>query len=95
MKRISIVSKLDIEEQSRSITSPTLIVYGNDDHFTKKSSLKLFRIIDKSKLKGMNGGHLPHVSQPQEFALLVLDFIRNIGKENDNSDTNEVEVVLD
>jgi len=76
MRRISIVSKLNIEEETKTITSPTLIIYGNDDHFTKTSSMKLSSLINNSKLIGMDGGHLPHVSKPQEFASIVMEFIK-------------------
>lgn len=86
MKRINIVSKLNIEEQSRTLRVPTTIVYGNDDHFTKASSMKLFHLIDNSKLVGMKGGHLPHITQPKEFASIVFDFLRSIRINNNDND---------
>jgi pimeloyl-ACP methyl ester carboxylesterase len=51
MARINIVHKLDIREQSARITTPTLIIYGADDHFTKEASLQLHKIIPQSIIK--------------------------------------------
>jgi pimeloyl-ACP methyl ester carboxylesterase len=51
MARINIVHKLDIREQSARITTPTLIIYGADDHFTKEASLQLHEIIPQSVIK--------------------------------------------
>jgi len=72
MRRISIVSILDQEDRARSITQPTLIVYGSEDHFTKPSSMRLKELLPNSKLVALKGGHLPHISSPTTFASMVL-----------------------
>jgi len=75
MRRIVIASQLDIIEKSRSIQAETLIIYGHDDHFTKKDSVRLHSIIPRSRLQGMPGGHLAHVTSPKIFAKHVLTFL--------------------
>ena len=74
MARIGIVSVLDQEQRARTISAPTLIVYGRDDHFTKEASLRLHELVPGSELRALEGGHLPHVSDPKGFAKLIVEF---------------------
>jgi pimeloyl-ACP methyl ester carboxylesterase len=74
MERIRIVSTLDIEEDVRSLNVQTLIIYGSDDHFTRKDSFHLHGLIKGSILQELPGGHLPHVTSPKRFAELVTRF---------------------
>jgi pimeloyl-ACP methyl ester carboxylesterase len=80
MARIRLVSKLNMVEKLRSSflqsNISTLIIFGDDDHFTKRASIELQGVIPHcSKLASLPGGHLTHVSHPREFAKLVYDFI--------------------
>jgi pimeloyl-ACP methyl ester carboxylesterase len=75
MRRIRIVSVLDIITRVQQIKTESLIVYGEDDHFTKKDSMILHDLLAHSRLQGMPGGHLPHLTSPKLFATHVLDFL--------------------
>ena len=77
MARIGIVHKLDIEEKTQSINTPTLIIHGEDDHFTRKDSLRLHELINGSQLLSLPGGHLPHITSPKRFAEMIVSFARN------------------
>lgn len=55
--------------------SHSLIRYGEDDHFTRHSSLELHSILPQSELHSLPGGHLPHVSSPILFSRLCLDYL--------------------
>lgn len=74
MARIKIVYKLNIVENTKTIKSPTLIIYGKDDHFTRKDSLSLHELIAGSQIKSLPGGHLPHITSPKEFASMISNF---------------------
>jgi pimeloyl-ACP methyl ester carboxylesterase len=75
MARIDIAYKLDIVEKVQRITAPTLIVHGTDDHFTKKDSYALYKLISNSELQSLPGGHLPHVTSPKKFAHIITEFV--------------------
>lgn len=75
MARIRLASTLDITHRVPSIQTPTLVVYGQDDHFTKDASLQLHRLLPHSELRSLPGGHLAHVTAPKEFARLVADYV--------------------
>ena len=75
MSRIKIISKLDIADEVKAIEAPTLLIYGDDDHFTKKDSIALNSLIPNSELVSMPGGHLPHVTSPLLFANIIKNFI--------------------
>ena len=75
MKRIRIVSKLDIVDRVSRINVPTLIMYGSDDHFTRKDSFRLHTLIRTSKLLALPGGHLCHITNPKLFAEQVREFL--------------------
>lgn len=75
MSRIKIVAKLDISNKVGRITAPSLVVYGEDDHFTKKGCLELHSLLPNSEIASLPGGHLPHVTSPLEFVHLVEEFL--------------------
>jgi pimeloyl-ACP methyl ester carboxylesterase len=83
MARIRLAMALDIRDQVKSIQSPIMIVYGADDHFTKKDSLLLKELILNSCIKQLPGGHLAHISSPKEFSLLVTTFVTNVISKGD------------
>jgi pimeloyl-ACP methyl ester carboxylesterase len=79
MARIDIAHDVDIVEKAKTIETPTLIVYGEEDKFTKKDSLELHKLIKKSVLKSIaRCGHLPHVSSPKIFTKIVTDFLSGL-----------------
>ena len=73
--RVAIVSHVDIREKVRHIQQPTLIVYGEDDTFTKPLSEELLQLLPHSQSTTLKGGHLCHITHPKEFSSLVLDFV--------------------
>lgn len=75
MARIDIVYKLDIVERVKSITAPTLLVYGADDHFTRKDTFILETLIPKSTVKALPGGHLAHITSPKIFSEMIHAFV--------------------
>jgi pimeloyl-ACP methyl ester carboxylesterase len=75
LARVKLAAKLDLVSQIPLIQTPALVVYGEDDHFTKKDSLQLHGLLPNSVLRGLPGGHLAHVTSPQLFAEIVKDFI--------------------
>jgi pimeloyl-ACP methyl ester carboxylesterase len=75
MSRIGLVRHLDMVEEARAIALPTLIVHGDDDHFTKASSLELHGLIKGSTLRSLPGGHLPHITSPDLFADMIVAHI--------------------
>jgi pimeloyl-ACP methyl ester carboxylesterase len=77
LARTKIVAKLDILDKLRTITTPTLVIQGEDDHFTGKDAIELHTRLHNSVLRSLPGGHLAHVSNPKEFAALVADFAQN------------------
>ena len=77
LARIKITSKLDILNEISSIITPTLVIYGEDDHFTKKDSLQLQSRLANANIMSLPGGHLAHLSSPKQFAHLVHSFIVN------------------
>lgn len=76
MARLSIVIPLDILEKVKAIKHPTLLLYGKDDHFTGKDSLILNKAIPNSRMVGLPGGHLPHLTNPKSFAAEVQAFLK-------------------
>lgn len=75
MARIKLASTLDITARVPGIQAPTLVVYGQQDHFTKEASMQLHRLLPHSELRSLPGGHLAHVTAPKEFARLVSDSV--------------------
>eukprot|EP01038_Epipyxis_sp_PR26KG_P009116 gene9116-12297_t len=77
MARIRIVATLDIIEKTKQLTCPTLIIYGESDHFTQKQSFQLYELIKNSSIRSLPGGHLPHITSPREFVQLIYEFLDN------------------
>lgn len=70
--RIKLVSKLDILHLIPTIQIPTLVIFGEQDHFTKKDSLQIHELLPNSQLRSLPGGHLAHVSSPKVVAQMLL-----------------------
>jgi hypothetical protein len=52
--------------------------HGDDDHFTKASSLELHGLIKGSTLRSLPGGHLPHITSPDLFADMIVAHIASV-----------------
>jgi pimeloyl-ACP methyl ester carboxylesterase len=76
MARIQIAYRLDIEEKVKRIEAPTLIIYGANDHFTKKDSIRLTELIPNTCLQSLPGGHLAHIHAPKPFTKLIDRFVQ-------------------
>jgi 3-oxoadipate enol-lactonase len=76
MRRLDIVLFLDIVKEVKKIKAPTLLLYGEDDTFTKQGSLMLKKLIPNSELQSLPGGHLPHLSSPKLFSDVVVGFLK-------------------
>eukprot|EP00617_Octactis_speculum_P013965 CAMPEP_0185752646 /NCGR_PEP_ID=MMETSP1174-20130828/11435_1 /TAXON_ID=35687 /ORGANISM="Dictyocha speculum, Strain CCMP1381" /LENGTH=154 /DNA_ID=CAMNT_0028430183 /DNA_START=22 /DNA_END=486 /DNA_ORIENTATION=+ len=75
MKRIRLVIGLDMCERSKQIQQKTLLVYGREDNFTLPGTMELHRNLPNSQLFDLPGGHLPHLTEPKEFAAAVDAFV--------------------
>uniref|UniRef100_A0A7S2XZC0 AB hydrolase-1 domain-containing protein n=1 Tax=Fibrocapsa japonica TaxID=94617 RepID=A0A7S2XZC0_9STRA len=75
MARLKLVIPLNMAVEVGYLPHKVLIIYGQDDHFTRKGSEHLHQIIQASEIVAMPGGHLPHVTSPKLFAELVENFI--------------------
>jgi pimeloyl-ACP methyl ester carboxylesterase len=78
LARIKIAFNMDIREKTKSITKPTLILSGADDHYTGKDSVLLKQLIPKSELRTLPGGHLFHIGQSKEFSKLTKGFVKSV-----------------
>lgn len=76
LARIRLASTLDIAAQVPNIQTPTLVVYGESDHFTKKDSFQLHSLLPRSEMKSLPGGHLAHIASPKQFVQMVRDFVQ-------------------
>jgi pimeloyl-ACP methyl ester carboxylesterase len=73
---LKIISE-DLSTSASKVTTPTLLVWGEDDAATPLSDGKLFAgLIPNSKLKVITGaGHFVHQERPREVAELIQDFL--------------------
>jgi len=73
---IKSVLKEDFEPVFNQISVPTLIIWGKDDYELPSSDgHKIKRLIEKSTLKIIPGGHFPFVDNPKLVASLINNFI--------------------
>jgi pimeloyl-ACP methyl ester carboxylesterase len=68
-----------LETQFRSLTTPTLIVWGDEDKILNPKAAKTFqRLFPNSKLVVMSGiGHVPMMEAPTRTARAFLDWYRH------------------
>ena len=81
LARIRIASTLDILDIVPKISTPTMVIYGEDDHFTKKDSLQIHSLLPNSVLASLPGGHLAHVGSPKQFSSLIAGFVGRIAEQ--------------
>ena len=70
-----------VEPVLSTITSPTLIVWGDQDRIIHPSSAEVFEAgIANSKLVVMkNCGHVPQLERPRELAEHMIEFLAGLG----------------
>lgn len=66
-------------EQFWAVKTPTLIVYGDMDHFQATESMQQLRFLpNHSVVKLHNAGHACYLQKPQDFHLALLKFLDNL-----------------
>jgi len=74
--RIKIVNELDLRGKITSITAPVLLVVGGADRFTGKASKEMLKLLPDAKMVEIPGaGHLCHMTNPDKFARIALEFL--------------------
>lgn len=68
----------DLTSDLPKIKTETLLIWGEQDP-TREASLKngkkMYQLIEKSKMVTLEGGHFPHLENPERFAYYVKDFV--------------------
>ncbi|MFB6212216.1 MAG: alpha/beta fold hydrolase [Candidatus Magasanikbacteria bacterium] len=80
MKQIYLnIIEEDLEIHAQKITTPTLLIWGQDDQITPISKgRKLSRLIENSKLKTIeDSGHFIHEDKPEEVLKSIKKFYEN------------------
>src|SRR5688572_6378844 len=71
----------DLTEHVSSISTPTLVVWGERDQTLAPSSFrKLVDAMPRAVGKSFRAGHVPHQSHADEFNQVVMEFIRGINE---------------
>lgn len=66
----------DLTPILKKITTPTLIIWGQDDKITPLSDGKLMhKLIKNSQLKIVKGRHCPHYTHPREVAKIIHEYL--------------------
>ncbi len=69
----------DMSEHLRSISVPTLVVWGDRDRTLAPSSFgKMVNQMPRAVGKSIRAGHVPHQSHAAEFNPLVLNFLKEL-----------------
>jgi pimeloyl-ACP methyl ester carboxylesterase len=76
MKRLELAIHADLTEYAKKIQVDTLLVYGKDDKFTRHGTESLAKLLPHASTIGLEGGHLPHISDPEAFSKTCLEFFQ-------------------
>jgi pimeloyl-ACP methyl ester carboxylesterase len=69
----------DLDEKLSSLSFPTLVVWGDRDQTLAPSSFpRLVNQMPRATGKSLRAGHVPHLSNTEEFNQIVLEFLRCI-----------------
>lgn len=73
-------ARQDFRAQLRSLTAPTLAVYGEKSQlYAAASSRFIARESPYGRAVGFqNSGHAPHLEEPQRFAAVLADFVASV-----------------
>ena len=78
LARAQIASCVDLRDRISDIKAPVLLVVGSSDRFTGDASRKMQQLLPNARLVEIpEGGHLCHVTHPQQFLDAVLPFLAN------------------
>jgi pimeloyl-ACP methyl ester carboxylesterase len=76
LARARIASCVDLRDRVGEITAPVLLVVGSSDRFTGDASRRMQQLLPNARLVEIpGGGHLCHVTHPQQFLDTVLPFL--------------------
>jgi pimeloyl-ACP methyl ester carboxylesterase len=73
------LKELDLfEQEARSVTAPTMVVWGDRDRlFPLKQTKNVKQYMPKARIEVMQGvGHFPQIDAPEAFSRLVLDHLK-------------------
>jgi pimeloyl-ACP methyl ester carboxylesterase len=74
--RAQIVSRVDLRARIADIHCPVLMVVGAADRFTGRASREMLQQLPHARLVEIaNGGHLCHMTHPQEFLDALVPFV--------------------
>ena len=69
----------DLTDRASTITTPTLLVWGDRDPTLSPSSFpKLLNAMPRASGKAFRAGHVPHQSNIDEFNQVVIEFLRGL-----------------
>jgi pimeloyl-ACP methyl ester carboxylesterase len=69
----------DLDEKLSSLSFPTLVVWGDRDQTLAPSSFpRLVNQMPRATGKSLRAGHVPHLSNTEEFNQIVMEFLRCI-----------------
>lgn len=66
----------DIQADAKSVTQPTLLIFGNHDPAVPPFAGERFKsLIKNASLQMIDAGHFVHLDQPQQTIKLIQDFL--------------------
>jgi pimeloyl-ACP methyl ester carboxylesterase len=78
LARAQIVSRVDLRARITEVKAPVLLVVGSSDRFTGQASRQMQQLLPGARLVEIpDGGHLCHVTHPEQFLDAVLPFLGN------------------
>jgi 3-oxoadipate enol-lactonase len=76
LARARIASRADLRARISEIKAPVLLVLGSSDRFTGEASRQMQELLPNARLVEIpEGGHLCHLTHPQQFLDAVLPFL--------------------
>jgi 3-oxoadipate enol-lactonase len=76
-RQVDLDLTIDVRDQARRIAKPALVIGCTHDHMVPAAHAReLAALIPGARCVEMASGHLAALEKPEEFAALVLDFLR-------------------
>ncbi len=73
---LSLGMKYDLRSELKYVNAPVLVIHGDMDVFSARSSLEYAELFPHGEFKKIFGaGHFPFSEKPKEFAELVRKFL--------------------
>jgi pimeloyl-ACP methyl ester carboxylesterase len=77
-RQVELDLTIDVRDQARRITTPSLVIGCAHDHMVPSAHAReLAGLIPNARYVEMATGHLAPLERPEEFARLLLDFLRS------------------